>query len=1178
MKKLRRIPSLDAVPPRQVKKIRRDYKSWVANETLEDYALRYTAREFRKWSVFRVANTALGAISFLALEAIGAALTVEYGFINTFWACLAASILVFLTSLPIAHYGAKYNLDMDLLTRGAGFGYIGSTITSLIYASFTFIFFAIEAAIMAQALNLYLGLPMTPSYLFSALIVLPLVGYGITLISRLQMWTQPIWLILLVLPYISILWKDPTILDRLLSFGGNLGIPGFNLLAFGAATSVVLALIAQIGEQVDYLRFMPQKNESNKRAWNFGVLMAGPGWIVFGMLKLLAGGLLAYLALSSGISLSQAVQPAVMYELGFSYVFNSPAVVLFAATLFVVISQIKINVTNAYAGSLAWSNFFARLTHSHPGRIIWLIFNVLIAVMLMEFGVFEALGNVLGIYSNVAISWVGAIVADLIINKPLGLSPPGIEFKRAYLYDINPVGTGALLIASTLSIIAFSGWFGPWAEAFSAFIALGSAFITAPLIAWLTKGRYYIARTPDQMGDKKILRCVVCENDYETEDMALCPAYRGAICSLCCTLDARCHDMCRPEAGLLEQFTAMLNRLLPKTLAMHVNTRLGYYLLLILISGVALGTTLFFFYLQQLNSMPPADLEIFRTLLIKLFVAIFALTAIGGWWLALTVESRYVAQDESNRQTHLLMNEIEAHLKTDAQLQKAIKAAESANQAKSRYMAGISHELRTPLNCILGYAQIVEHDPAVPIQRREEMKVIRRSGEHLISLINGLLDIAKIEAGKLTIEPEEVNFPQFVAQLADMFRLQAQEKRIQFNFEVLDELPPVVRVDKKRLGQILINILGNAIKFTEQGHVTFRISYRSELARFEIEDTGIGISESDRKRIFLPFERGSNATGNAASAGLGLTIASMLATLMGGELTVHEREGGGSRFQLRLLLTAVRNPRPQPMDTPANILGYRGPQMRILIVDDQQSDREFLYSVLSALGFNVIQADSGIAALRQAAAHQPDLIILDINMADIDGWETARLLRANGISMAPILIVSADVLDRGKPNMEDIGIDDFIAKPVDIGILLQRIHDKLQLNWITSTQEQIAAQAQTSKQPVASPPSEVRPTALPVPATNAERTAPEATVDVKPQSGGDQPNVSDLPDAEVLKALRELGAMGYVRGILEKLDELEQLRPDLAGIVHQLRTPVQQFHLGEYMRLLKQLEAKHEHT
>jgi len=1172
MKKLRRYPILETNPPRQVKKIRRDYKSWVANETLEDYALRYAAQDFRKWSVFRVANTALGAVSFLALEAIGAALTVEYGFINTFWASLAAAILIILTGLPIAYYGAKYNLDMDLLTRGAGFGYIGSTITSLIYASFTFIFFALEAAIMAQALNLYLGLPMTPSYLFSALIVLPLVGYGVTLISRLQMWTQPLWLVLLILPYLCILWKDPGVLHRLVSFGGNLGVPEFNFLAFGAATSVVLALIAQIGEQVDYLRFMPNKDETNKRAWNMGVFIAGPGWIMFGMFKLLAGGLLAYLALRSGIIPALSVQPAVMYELGFSYVFNSPTWVLLAATLFVVLSQIKINVTNAYAGSLAWSNFFARLTHSHPGRIIWLIFNVLIALMLMEFGVFEALGNILGIYSNIAISWVGAIVADLIINKPLGLSPPGIEFKRAYLYDINPVGIGALLIASTLSIIAFSGWLGPWAEAFSAFIALGSAFVTAPLIAWLTKGRYYIARTPDIMGKKQILRCIVCENDYETQDMAMCPAYRGAICSLCCTLDARCHDMCRPGAGLLEQFTAMLNRLLPKNLATHVNTRLSYYLLLILITAAALGATLFFFYLQQVNSINPADLDVLRALLIKLFVALVVLLAIGGWWLALTVESRYVAQDESNRQTHLLMNEIDAHLKTDAQLQKAIEEAERANQAKSRYLAGISHELRTPLNSILGYAQIVEHDPAVPRQRREEMKVIRRSGEHLVSLINGLLDIAKIEAGKLTIEPEEVRFPQFVAQLADMFRLQASEKSIQFNFEVMDELPPVVRVDKKRLGQILINILGNAIKFTNQGHVTFRISYRSETARFEIEDTGIGISESDRKRIFLPFERGNNATGHASSAGLGLTIASMLATLMGGELTVQDRLGGGSRFQLRLLLTAVRNPHPQPMDTPSNILGYRGHLRRILIVDDQQIDREFMQSVLTTLGFDIVQADSGITALRMAAEQQPDLIILDINMEDIDGWETARLLRANGISMAPILIVSANVLDRGKPNMADIGIDDFVEKPVDIGALLQRIHDKLRLDWVTIGKERTLLPTTPNDELIADNALISRNLSL------HELPAPAApAVDVH-QAVVDEGTQNALPDIDMLVTLRDLGTLGYVRGILDKLDELEQTLPDLTQVVQDLRRPVQQFQLGEFLRLLEHIEGQHERT
>ncbi|ANJ66786.1 hybrid sensor histidine kinase/response regulator [Halothiobacillus diazotrophicus] len=1173
MKKLRRLPRLDTNPPRQVKKIRRDYKSWVANETLEDYALRYAAQDFRKWSVFRVANTAFGAVSFLALEAIGAALTVQYGFINTFWACLAASILVFLTGLPIAHYGAKYNLDMDLLTRGAGFGYIGSTITSLIYASFTFIFFAIEAAIMAQALNLYLGVPMTPSYLFSALIVLPLVGYGITVISRLQMWTQPLWLLFLVLPYLCILWKDPEAFHRLMSFGGNLGVSEFNLLAFGASTSVVLALIAQIGEQADYLRFMPQKTEANKRAWHLGILISGPGWITVGMVKLLAGGLLAYLALSSGISSAQAVQPAVLYELGFGYVFDSPVAVILAATLFVVISQIKINVTNAYAGSLAWSNFFARLTHSHPGRVIWLIFNVLIALMLMEVGVFEALGDVLGIYSNIAIGWVGAIVADLIINKPLGLSPPGIEFKRAHLYDINPVGIGALLIASTLSIIAYTGVFGPLAQAFSAFIALGTAFVVAPLIAWLTKGRYYIAREPEPTGKKQTQRCVVCEKDYETNDMALCPAYRGAICSLCCTLDARCHDMCRPGAGLQEQFIALLNYLLPRNLAARINTRLGYYLLLMLVVAGVLSTVLSLIYWQQTHHLSATDALLFEGLLVKLFVALMVLAAVGGWWLVLTVESRYVAQDESNRQTHLLMNEIEAHRKTDAQLQKAIEEAERANQAKSRYLAGISHELRTPLNSILGYAQIVEHDPAVPRQRRDEMKVIRRSGEHLVSLINGLLDIAKIEAGKLTIEPEEVDFPQFVTQLADMFRLQASEKHIRFNFEIMDELPTVVRVDKKRLGQVLINILGNAIKFTNEGHVTFRISYRSETVRFEIEDTGIGISEADRKRIFLPFERGSNATGQAASAGLGLTIASMLATLMGGELTVHARPGGGSRFQLRLLLTAVRNPRPLPAEAPSDILGYREPKRRILIVDDQQIDREFLHSVLAAIGFEVLQADSGITALRMAAEHQPDMIILDINMTGIDGWETARLLRTNGISEAPILIVSADVLDRGKPNTAGIAAEDFIDKPVDIGVLLQRIRDKLQLEWITNGQESAdpaspATVTQTVNQNIApdeslAPIQTIRP-----PSTDESDAIPTA----------DEESLEDLPSVQVIRALHELGALGYIRGILDKLDELEHARPDLATLVRDLRVPVQQFQLGEYLRQLKELEARHERT
>ena len=217
---------------------------------------------------------------------------------------------------------------------------------------------------------------------------------------------------------------------------------------------MALALITQIGEQVDYLRFLPEKTRQNRVRWWLAMLAAGPGWIIPGALKMLAGAFLAFLALQHEIPVDKAAEPTQMYLVAFSYVFASPEWALAAMVLFVIVSQVKINVTNAYAGSLAWSNFFARITHSHPGRVVWLVFNVAIALMLMELGVFEAIEEVLGLYANIAIAWIGALVADLVINKPLGLSPRQIEFKRAHLYDINPVGVGSMLIASLLAILA----------------------------------------------------------------------------------------------------------------------------------------------------------------------------------------------------------------------------------------------------------------------------------------------------------------------------------------------------------------------------------------------------------------------------------------------------------------------------------------------------------------------------------------------------------------------------------------------------------------------------------------------------------------------------------------------------------------------------------------------------
>jgi len=485
----------------RVVKVRRDYNEWVARETMEDYALRFTPHSFRKWSELRVANTAFGAASFLVLEAVGATLLVEYGFVNAFWAILATGLIIFLAGLPISRYAARHGVDMDLLTRGAGFGYIGSTVTSLIYASFTFIFFALEAAIMAYALDLAFDIPPAWGYLVCALVVVPLVTHGVTVISRLQVWTQPLWVLLLVVPYVFVFQKNPGVLKDLTAYAGANGQGGqFNVAMFGAAMTVGIALITQMGEQVDYLRFMPERTAKNKARWWAGVLIGGPGWVVPGVIKMLGGALLAYLAISHAVPVDRAVDPNQMYLAAYEYVFPRQTWAIAATALLVVVSQLKINVTNAYAGSLAWSNFFARLTHSHPGRVVWVVFNTLIALMLMELNVFSALGKVLGLYSNIAISWMMAVVADLVINKPMGWSPKGIEFKRAHLYDINPVGVGAMGLASVLSIVAYLGWLGAMAQAFSALIALGTAFVTAPVIAWWTNGRYYLARQPGADG------------------------------------------------------------------------------------------------------------------------------------------------------------------------------------------------------------------------------------------------------------------------------------------------------------------------------------------------------------------------------------------------------------------------------------------------------------------------------------------------------------------------------------------------------------------------------------------------------------------------------------------------------------------------------------------------------
>jgi purine-cytosine permease-like protein len=417
----------------RIARVRRQYNQWVGNQTLEDYALRFTAHEARRWSRFRVSNTALGAISFLACEAIGGALTLAYGFDNTVMAIAVVGVLIFLTGLPISYTASKYGVDVDLLTRGAGFGYIGSTITSLIYASFTFLLFSVEAVIMALALEMWFAMPLWVAYIVCALVVIPIVTYGIRLISGLQVWTQPIWLILQIATLIYIGFSDtPALRDWTAFVGSEENVGGFNLILFGLAASTLLSFAPQIGEQADYLRFLPSpKPEGGLRErllWWAALLPSGPGWIFIGAIKLLAGSFLAVLALKHGVAVEHAAEPTQLFRVAFEAMSLSPQTAIVLTGIFVITCQIKINVTNVYAGSIAWSNFFSRLTHSHPGRVVWVVFNALLALLLMELGIFSAIEKILGLYSNFAVAWIGALVADLVINKPLGLITFGLEF------------------------------------------------------------------------------------------------------------------------------------------------------------------------------------------------------------------------------------------------------------------------------------------------------------------------------------------------------------------------------------------------------------------------------------------------------------------------------------------------------------------------------------------------------------------------------------------------------------------------------------------------------------------------------------------------------------------------------------------------------------------------------
>jgi signal transduction histidine kinase/purine-cytosine permease-like protein len=888
-------------------RIKRNYRAWVANETLEDYSLRYAAKSYRRWSPYLLANTALGGISFLALEAIGGAITISYGFANAIPAILLACLIIFLTALPISYYAGRYNIDMDLLTRGAGFGYIGSTITSLIYASFTFIFFALEAAIMAQALELYFGLHIVSGYVISSLVIIPITFFGVTLINKLQIYTQPLWVVLMVTPFVFIFLKEPEILREWSHFAGRTAPEGgFDWILFGAATGVLFSLVVQVGEQVDYLRFLPDLTRDNRLHWWTALVLAGPGWILVGGAKILAGGLLAFVAVRHGANFDRAIEPVRMYTEAYGYVFEDAAVVVAVATLFVLLSQVKINVTNAYAGSLAWGNFFSRVAHYHPGRVIWLVFNVVIALLLMLLGIFETLEAVLAVYANVAIAWIGAIVADLIVLKPLHVSPPYIEFKRAHLYDVNPVGCGAMLVASLISIAAWSGILGEGARVYSAWLSLVIAFLSAVLIGFATRGRYYLARVDSlaQNGAEGTLTCCICERDYEPRDLAQCPFYEGPICSLCCSLDTHCHDICKQPEPLLAPFRSpgSPTRVQP-IFRPHLGRRVGRFLVLFSVFAIIAGAVFLLSYRLIEPAAAPAEFDL-GGIFLRLYAGSLMLLAVAAWWTVLSHESHELSESE-------LVNSLHHLEQTQQELVQSEKMASLGG-----LVAGVAHEINTPVGITVSAASFLQ-DRTQSVRERLNQRGVSRielmeylddaeqSARLMLANANraaSLIQSFKQVAVDRTIEDRrQFDLGHYLAETVESIgpRLRQTPHRLELR------CPPGIALDTYPgpVAQAVTNLVLNALQHAFVDGVAGVVRVEAALVtgdqvRIQIIDNGRGIPAGLASRIFEPFFTTRRGSGGS---GLGLHVVyNLVSGTLGGSVRVESGGGygGGARFIL----------------------------------------------------------------------------------------------------------------------------------------------------------------------------------------------------------------------------------------------------------------------------------------